>query len=40
MQNMFQRTSIDTLGVDTQDISEQFMKDLANRNFGQYFKIR
>jgi hypothetical protein len=39
-QNMFQKTSIDTLGIDTEGESEQFMQYLANDNFGTYYKIR
>lgn len=39
-QNLFQRTSIDSLGIDTEGESEKFMQDLSAKNYGQYFKIR
>jgi von Willebrand factor type A domain len=39
-QNMFQKTTIDTLGIDTEGDSERFMLYLANDNFGTYHKIR
>jgi len=39
-QNMFQRTTIDTLGIDTEGESERFLQELARQNYGQYFKIR
>lgn len=39
-QNLFQRTSIYTLGIDTRDETEEFMEYLAEQNYGMYTKIR
>jgi hypothetical protein len=39
-QNLFQRTTIDSLGIDTEGESEQFMRELSRKNDGTYYKIR
>jgi hypothetical protein len=38
--NAFQRTSIDTIGIDARGVHEEFLKQLAARNFGQYKSAR
>jgi hypothetical protein len=38
--NIFQRTSISTIGIDATGISEQFLKHLAASNHGTYHSIR
>jgi len=39
-QNLFQRTSIHTLGIDTRDETEEFMEYLAEQNYGMYTNLR
>ncbi|MBD3672943.1 MAG: VWA domain-containing protein [Planctomycetaceae bacterium] len=39
-QNLFQKTTIDTLGIDTVGETEEFMEYLAEQNYGAYTKIR
>jgi len=39
-QNLFQNTTIDTLGIDTIGETEEFMEYLAEQNHGKYTKIR
>lgn len=39
-ENAFQRTSIYTLGIDARGAHEEFLKDLARRNFGQFVMVR
>lgn len=39
-QNAFQRTSIYTLGIDARGAHEEFLKDLARRNYGQFVMVR
>jgi hypothetical protein len=38
--NQFQQTSIYTLGIDARGIHEEFLKQLAANNFGEFFLIR
>ena len=38
--NLFRRITIDTLGIDTRDLTREFMEDLAFRNFGKFVLIR
>jgi hypothetical protein len=38
--NRFKRTRIDTLGLDTSGEPEAFLKELAARNHGKYYKLR
>ena len=39
-QNVTQRTTIYTLGIDSRGEHEEFLRQLADRNFGQFFQIR
>ena len=39
-QNALQRTSIYTLGIDARGAHEDFLRDLAKRNFGNFVMIR
>ena len=39
-QNALQRTSIYTLGIDARGAHEEFLRDLAKRNFGNFVMIR
>ncbi len=38
--NAFQRTTINTIGIDSRGIHEEFLKQLASRNFGEYKSAR
>ncbi|MBC7816740.1 MAG: hypothetical protein IAG10_07625, partial [Planctomycetaceae bacterium] len=39
-QNALQRTSIYTLGIDARGAHEEFLRDLARRNYGQFVMVR
>lgn len=39
-ENALQRTSIYTLGIDARDAHEEFLQDLARRNYGKFVMIR
>ena len=39
-QNALQRTGIYTLGIDARDAHEEFLRDLAKRNHGQFVIVR
>lgn len=39
-QNAFQRTGIFTFGIDARGIHEEFLKQLASRNWGEYISVR
>lgn len=39
-QNALQRTSIYTLGIDARGAHEEFLKELARRNYGQFVMVR
>ena len=38
--NAFQRTTINTIGIDARGVHEDFLKQLASRNFGTYKSAR
>lgn len=39
-ENRHKQTSIYTLGIDARGLHQQFLQELASRNFGEYFLIR
>ena len=38
--NLTQRTTINTLGIDARDKHEEFLKNLAEKNYGKLLLIR
>jgi len=39
-QNLLLRATINTIGIDARDVNEEFLKDLAESNFGEYLSVR